>query len=169
MMTNQQKFHLKHPNKKKEYQKKYELANKKKIAKRKKLYRKINKTKLQKRANEYRRLKKLNDPLYKLKNSIRRNFNNGFKRNKFSKNSKTENLLGCSFEEFKMHLESKFESWMTWDNYGKYNGKINFGWDIDHIIPLCDAKTENDVIRLNHYSNLQPLCSYKNRIIKKNY
>lgn len=56
---------------------------------------------------------------------------------------------------------------MNWDNYGKYNGTINFGWDIDHIIPLCNAKTEEDVIRLNHYTNLQPLCSKVNRDIKR--
>jgi hypothetical protein len=51
--------------------------------------------------------------------------------------------------------------------YGKYNGELNYGWDIDHIIPLAPAETEEDVIRLNHYTNLQPLCSYTNRYIKK--
>ena len=40
--------------------------------------------------------------------------------------------------------------------------------DIDHIIPLSSAKTEEDIIRLNHYTTLQPLCSYTNRYIKKN-
>ena len=57
---------------------------------------------------------------------------------------------------------------MNWDNYGLYNGEPNYGWDIDHIIPLSSANTENDLIRLNHYSNLQPLCSKFNRYIKKN-
>lgn len=56
---------------------------------------------------------------------------------------------------------------MTWENYGKYNGELNYGWDIDHIIPLTTAKTEDDVIRLSHYTNLRPLCSYTNRVIKK--
>ena len=56
---------------------------------------------------------------------------------------------------------------MNWDNYGKYNGCPNFGWDIDHITPLSTAMTEDDMIKLNHYTNLQPLCSYINRIIKK--
>jgi hypothetical protein len=30
---------------------------------------------------------------------------------------------------------------MNWGNYGKYNGEINYGWDIDHIIPLYTSKT----------------------------
>ena len=57
---------------------------------------------------------------------------------------------------------------MSWSNYGLYNGEKNFGWDIDHIIPLSIANTEEEVIKLNHYTNLQPLCSYINRVVKKN-
>lgn len=86
--------------------------------------------------------------------------------NGFKKTVKTVEILGCSFEEFKEHLESKFETWMSWENYGKYNGELNYGWDIDHIIPLCSAKKEVDVINLNHYTNLQPLCSKINRDLK---
>jgi hypothetical protein len=56
---------------------------------------------------------------------------------------------------------------MTWDNKGEYDGTLNFGWDIDHIIPLASATTEEELIRLNHYTNLQPLCSKINRDIKK--
>ena len=56
---------------------------------------------------------------------------------------------------------------MTWENRGKYNGELNYGWDIDHIIPLATAKTEEDLIKLNHFSNLQPLCSKINRNIKR--
>ena len=57
---------------------------------------------------------------------------------------------------------------MTCENKGLYNGEIKYGWDIDHIIPLSSAETEEDVIKLNHYTNLQPLCSKLNRDIKKN-
>jgi len=45
---------------------------------------------------------------------------------------------------------------MNFDNYGKYNGEFNFGWDIDHIIPTSSAKTEEEIIKLNHYTNLKP-------------
>jgi HNH endonuclease len=56
---------------------------------------------------------------------------------------------------------------MNWENWGKYDGKINTSWDIDHIIPISSAVTEEDILKLNHYTNLQPLCSYVNRYIKK--
>ena len=57
---------------------------------------------------------------------------------------------------------------MTWENYGKYNGELNYGWDIDHIIPISNTITENDIYNLSNYMNLQPLCSRVNRDIKKN-
>lgn len=38
---------------------------------------------------------------------------------------------------------------MSFENYGK--------WHLDHIIPLSTAKTEKEVIILNHYTNFQPL------------
>ena len=56
---------------------------------------------------------------------------------------------------------------MTWENHGRFNSEFNYGWDIDHITPLSSALTEDDVIKLNHYTNLQPLCSYINRYIKR--
>lgn len=51
--------------------------------------------------------------------------------------------------------------------YGLYNGELNHGWDIDHIIPLSSAKSEEELLNSNNYENLQPLCSYKNRYITK--
>jgi hypothetical protein len=45
---------------------------------------------------------------------------------------------------------------MSWENYGFY------GWHIDHIIPLCSAKNEEELKRLCHYTNLQPLWSTDN-------
>lgn len=119
--------------------------------------------------NEYEKDKKSSDPLYKLKSNIRSRIGKSFKSFLTTKSSSSVDILGCSFEDLKLHLESKFESWMTWDNRGLYNGELNYGWDIDHVIPLSNAKTIEDVIRLNHYSNLQPLCSKINRDIKKNF
>ena len=94
---------------------------------------------------------------------------NSLKNKGYKKSSKTEQILGLSFLDFKLYIESKFETWMSWNNYGLYNGELNYGWDIDHIIPLVSAETEDDIIKLNHYSNLQPLCSKINRDIKKDF
>ncbi len=57
---------------------------------------------------------------------------------------------------------------MSWENYGKYNGDFDHGWDIDHIIPISSTKTEINLLELNNYKNLQPLCSKVNRDIKRN-
>ena len=107
------------------------------------------------------------NPLYRLRKNLQRNLINSFKRVNKIKNTKTQIVLGCSFDEFKTHIESLWVSWMTWENYGLYNGTENYGWDLDHIVPSSTAIDEEGVIALNHYTNLQPLCSYKNRNIKQ--
>lgn len=114
-----------------------------------------------------RKKKREENPLYRMTCITRSLIHNAFNRKGYKKTSKTHEILGCTYEEFKIYIESKFESWMNWDNKGLYNGQPNHGWDIDHIIPICTAITVEDVIRLNHYSNLQPLCSKVNRDIKK--
>ena len=117
--------------------------------------------------NEYSKKKKKEDMIYNLKCHMRSYISLILKNKGFNKNSRTSEILGCSFDEFKLYLESKFEDWMTWENKGLYNGELNYGWDIDHIIPSSTAKNENDIYHLSHYSNLQPLCSKTNRDIKK--
>lgn len=59
---------------------------------------------------------------------------------------------------------------MTWDNWGTYTGNYNETWQIDHIIPLYESNTYEEIIKLNHFTNLRPLCSRKNieRIHNKN-
>lgn len=131
-------------------------------------YRKENASKIREYRNVYKKERRKNDPLYKLKQNIGNLIRSSFIKSKHKKNSLSQNILHCSIEEFKKYIESKFEYWMSWKNYGKYNGELMFGWDLDHIIPLASAKTEEDIIKLNHYTNLQPLCSKINRDIKRN-
>lgn len=103
----------------------------------------------------------------RLKSNIRNLIGLSISKRGFIKSRKSFDILGCSPDNLKIYLESKFEIWMNWNNYGKYNGELNSGWDIDHIIPLSSAKTEEDILKLNHYTNLQPLCSKVNRYIKR--
>ena len=146
----------------------YYLKNSETIKKRRKVYYKQNKEQINKSATIKRKEKYHSDRFFALKENIRTNLKTIFKTNNFSKKNKTIDILGCSSEQFKLFIESKWESWMTWDNYGLYNGELNYGWDIDHIIPTSLAQDEETLIRLWHHSNLQPLCSYYNRHIKTN-
>jgi hypothetical protein len=160
----------------------YWINNKEELSLKKKIYREINKDKLSKQKSEYYKnnkeiiLKKniernklylTTNSLFKLKENIRGLIRNSIKRKGFIKSKRTESIIGISIIEFIEYIESKFETWMSWENYGKYNGELNYGWDIDHIIPTSTAKTEEEIYNLNYYTNLQPLCSKINRDIKK--
>ncbi len=149
-IINKRKSHYnKNRDRKIEYQKQYQQNNKEK-------------------RNKYLSERRESDPLFRLITNIRNLINNSFYEMNYSKISRTQDIIGCSFEELKNHLEFKWESWMNWENRGLYNGELNFGWDIDHITPLSFAKTEEELVLLNHYTNLQPLCSKINRDIKRN-
>jgi len=130
-------------------------------------YKKNNPERVKESYNKSVRKRKINDPSFKLACNIRSMVSKTIRKGGYIKTSKTHEILGCSFDEFKMHLGSQFEPWMNWGNYGLYNGEECYGWDIDHIIPLATIITEDDIIRLNHHTNLQPLCSYVNRIVKR--
>jgi hypothetical protein len=146
-----------------EYQKEYYEKNKDV----KKEYDKEYRIKNRKNRSIYHRNRKEVDYLYKFTLNIRNIIYTSLKNKGYSKSSKTQSILGCSFVEFKIYLESKFEDWMNWGNKGLYNGELNYGWDLDHIIPISSAKSEDMLIKLNHYLNFQPLCSKINRCIKK--
>jgi len=156
-------------NKEKKKHNAYKLTEEQKISK--KIYTKkwLNKNKEQVKIqkNKYKIEKMKIDLLFSLKHNINTSILYHLRKFGYSKKARTHEILGCSFDEFKIHIESKFEDWMTWENRGLYNGELNYGWDIDHIIPISSGKTEEDIIRLNHYTNLQPLCSKINRDIKR--
>ena len=127
------------------------------------------------RLNETRKIWKKNkidnDPLYKLNTDIKRviwiSFNKGLL-GKIVKTSKSIDILGCSIEDFKVHIEKQFLPWMNWGNHG--NCEINdydCSWDLDHIVPISYAKNQKEVYLLNHWSNFQPLCSKVNRNEKR--
>ena len=67
-------------------------------------------------------------------------------------------MLGCTFEEFRRHIESQFQQGMTWENRSE--------WHIDHRIPISTASTLDELRYLSHYMNLQPLWAADN--LRKN-
>lgn len=171
------KYNLENPEKRKENWNNYYSINKELILEKgrkrynkvyKSIYYKKNKEKIISKVKERYDNRIKDEPLFKLKYILRGIIRKSLLSKGFKKNDRTEKIIGCSCLEFKSYIESKFEPWMTWDNHGKYNGELNYGWDIDHIIPTSSANTEEELIKLNHYTNLQPLCSYVNRYVKKN-
>ena len=66
--------------------------------------------------------------------------------------------LGCSIEDFKIYIESKFQPGMTWENHSIA------GWHLDHIRPLAsfDLQNPNDFRCAFHFSNYQPLWATDN-------
>jgi hypothetical protein len=68
---------------------------------------------------------------------------------------RTVDLVGCTGEQHKRYIESKWAKGMTWENLGQGKGK----WNIDHIIPcasfnLADPEQQKQCF---HFSNTQPL------------
>lgn len=63
-------------------------------------------------------------------------------------------MLGCSWEQLRDYIENQFVDGMTWENRNL--------WHIDHIVPLSSAKTIEELEKLCHYTNLQPLWALDN-------
>ena len=101
------------------------------------------------------------DTMFRFSERMKALIRQTFKRNvqgRYRKAKRTERILGCTMFDFIKHIESQFYNGMTWENYG------NRGWHIDHKIPISSAKTEDDLYRLNHYTNLQPLWARDNQL-----
>ena len=98
-------------------------------------------------------------PLAKLRNSIRALVYQSFKRRGYSKKSKTFNILQCTSKELSEYLEAS-----AFRNYGSFIDLPGI-YHVDHIVPLASATNEGDLIRLNHYTNLQLLYAEENRLL----
>jgi hypothetical protein len=94
------------------------------------------------------------NPMNCLKERCRNRTSAYFKWQGRTKNKTTKELLGCEWEILKTHIESQFKDGMSWTNKEE--------WHIDHIIPLASAKTKQEILKLCHYSNLQPLLALDN-------
>lgn len=144
------------------YAKEYRIKNKEK----RRLYgldwRRKNKEKYIKRRLEWRAEQRKNNVHYRVLNSLRCRLYEKIKNNK--KSAHTVELLGCSVNELKIHLESQFKEGMSWANYGNPNGDHSNCWHIDHIVPCAsfDLSDPEQQKKCFHFTNLQPLWADEN-------
>jgi len=129
--------------KKAEYARKYRFKNKERIAQVRRKWNRI-----------YEANKKKTDVNFKITRNLRTRLKNALAHN--LKSAKTLQLLGCTVEQLRAHLEARFTSGMSWSNYGE--------WHIDHIKP-CSSYDMSDPVQQAacfHYTNLQPLWAIDN-------
>lgn len=145
----------------KKYTKEYREQNKDYIKKQESIYREQNKEHYRESKREYQKNRKKIDINFKIRINLRNRLGRIIKNN--TKKGSAVRDLGCSIDKLKIHLESQFEPWMTWDNYGQY------GWHIDHIKPLSkfDLTDREQFLEAVHFTNLQPM-HWRENIIKYN-
>lgn len=153
--------------------KNYRIKNKSIINAQRKIYRENNKEIIQQRNKIYEQNKLNNDPLFKIKKNLSKQMRNYINKN----NESLFLILNYSSQQLKKHLESQFEYWMNWNNYGSFTLNWNdadqstWKWNIDHIMPQSSFNFDS----INHpdfkicwsLNNLRPL-SAKENIIKGN-
>lgn len=132
---------------------KYYKSNKDKIQKSQFNWRNKNKDKVRLYSKNYL-IKIKSDQLLSMKQRYRSFVSKIFRSNGFTKKSKAQEILGCSWNDFKLHIERQFINGMSWNRISEIH--------LDHIVPLSSAKNENDLISLNHYTNLRPLWAKDN-------
>lgn len=156
----------------KKYHKEYHLRNKEKGATQMREWRRKNPEKAKEAAKrststekyrewlrdyrnkQYHERKK--DPLFRLVTRVRNRTKNAIRARSFRKDFKYPDYIGCTREELRIYIESKFTDGMTWEKF--MAGEIH----IDHIIPIGKATSSEEVFRLSHYTNLQPLWAKDN-------
>lgn len=109
-----------------------------------------NTAKFRKTNREYQRRKREEDPFFKFKQNLRILISCTLSNRGYTKKSRTYQIIGCSFEDCLKHLiETAIK------NYGEYDNNVQY--HVDHIIPLSTATTEEELLKLHHYTNLQYL------------
>lgn len=154
-----------------------------------KIYKKEGKTKEYSRNNRIKNKDKINARI-SIKSKIKRKENIGFAMScdisrsiryylslngSSKKNISYRNKLPFTIENLKIHLESKFESWMTWQNRGFYKldswndeDQNTWTWQIDHIIPQSflpySSMDDENFKKCWSLDNLRPLSAKQNVI-----
>jgi hypothetical protein len=161
---------------------KYYIENKETVNRRNSEYGRRNSEHLKKKANEYRaanrekarawgrkygkvhraklmdklRDKRRSDPMFRLKDAIRGSIR-AYLGSRKTRRGSTFEIVGCTPDFLREHLERQFKSGMTWENYGSH-------WHVDHRIPLASGRSPEEIKGLSHWTNLQPLEALENLI-----
>ena len=172
-------------NKKKVWDKTYNETHSTKIKKKKSEYYQLNKAEIAIKNLEYNknnrhirnnREKKNENPKYKLKSLVSSRISAALKSFGTSKNKNTfTKYVPYSMGELQQYLESLFEPWMNWENWGKYNSKTwndndfsTWTWQVDHIIPraelLYSSMEGENFKKCWALNNLRPLSAKQNII-----
>ena len=149
-LLKKKKWREKNPEEYKKQTKKYYESTKEEQSRKKKIWIENNREKY----NSYWTKRKSSDPEFKLLSEMRSRLWLYLKKENFSKKNKTFDIVGCSPLQLREYIEKQFVDGMTWDNRSD--------WHIDHIIPLSSVNTEEELYKLFHYTNLQPLWAEDN-------
>lgn len=133
-------------------QQKWLENNKDRVIEKSKEYRENNKEKLKILRRNWENKRYKNDGFFRMKKNIRARVREYMKGEHIG--IRTKDIVGIDYDKFKEYISSKFIDDMSWENYGK--------WHLDHIVPLCSAKNKEEVLLLNHHTNLQPLWAEDN-------
>lgn len=138
-----------------------------------------NRDKIYRKNTKYAKNRLRRDINFKLRCTLSKIIRLHLTKNGYSKDGKSIlKYLPYTIQELKRHLESKFEPWMNWSNYGSYNIKIwndndcsTWRWNIDHIIPQSKLPytsiEDENFKRCWELDNLRPL-SAKQNLLKGN-
>jgi hypothetical protein len=109
-----------------------------------------------KRRAQYIKNKMANCPIFAVMSRVRNRIRICLKKTKLTKKEKTHELIGCSYNFLKKHIEKQFKDGMAWDKPNSFH--------IDHIKPLAlfDLTDPEQLKEACHYTNLQPLTPIEN-------
>jgi hypothetical protein len=133
------------------YQQEYHKNNRESLKLKRKLYNQGNKQERSIKSKTRYENRSIDKRIY---DSLRSSVYSPFYRFGFSIPDKLENIIGCTLMDFRIYIESHFCEGMGWEN--------RKDWHIDHILPVSVASSCEDLIKLNHYTNLRPVWKSKN-------
>jgi hypothetical protein len=157
-----------------QYSKDYYDNNKFSVLKRQNEYQKLNRAEATEYHNNYVKKRTTTDPIFRLRRNVSSTIYLTLKSNGSSKRGESVmKYLSYTIEELRKHLESQFEPWMNWDNWGVYNTSTyddqdssTWRWNIDHIVPQSKlpytSMMDENFQKCWALKNLRPMLSKAN-------